>query len=212
MTLEARKISKTFKKPQRVEVLKDISLVVQPKSSVAIMGASGEGKSTLLHILGTLEKPTTGSVSIEGETRPSPELRNQKVGFIFQAFNLLEDFTVLQNVLMPAIIGGRDAMARALYLLERVGLLKRAHFPVRLLSGGEKQRVAIARALVNDPNFILADEPSGNLDHTTSEIIHKLLLACVREEGKSLIVVTHDIELARLCDVTYYLINGELQS
>ena len=211
MTLEARNISKVFQKPHRVEILKDISLVVQPKQSVAIMGASGEGKSTLLHILGTLEAPTSGSLIIAGQNKPTPQLRNQKIGFVFQAFHLLEDYTVLQNVLMPAMIGGFDAKERALKLLEKVGLSDRAHFPAKLLSGGEKQRVAIARALINNPDIILADEPSGNLDYNTSQIIHNLLMECVKEEGKSLILVTHDQELANLCDTTYRLINGELK-
>ena len=211
MTLEAYEISKCFEVPERVEILKNISLKVEAKSSIAIMGASGEGKSTLLHILGTLEAPTSGTLKIGDEDLPTPELRNQKLGFIFQSYNLLDDYTVLQNVLMPALIGGFEAKKRALKLLERVGLSSRANFAAKLLSGGEKQRVAIARALINDPDFILADEPSGNLDHTTSNMIHNLLLDCVREEGKSLIVVTHNQMLADLCDKTYHLINGELK-
>ncbi|MCH9610270.1 MAG: Lipoprotein-releasing system ATP-binding protein LolD [Chlamydiales bacterium] len=211
MTLEAKEISKVFEKPQKVAVLKSVSLSVAPGQSVAIMGASGEGKSTLLHILGTLEEPTSGSLIISGQSEANAQLRNQKIGFVFQAFNLLEDYTVLQNVLMPAIIAGREAKKRALKLLERVGLSKRANFTTKLLSGGEKQRVAIARALINDPDILLADEPSGNLDHENSDLIHTLLLECVREEGKSLVCVTHNQKLADLCDTTYHLINGELQ-
>ncbi|MCP5469866.1 MAG: ABC transporter ATP-binding protein [Chlamydiales bacterium] len=211
MILKARNLKKWFERPQKVEVLRGIDLTVEAGTSVAIMGTSGEGKSTLLHILGTLEAPTEGTLEIAGEPNPTPELRNQKIGFVFQAFNLLEDYTVLQNVMMPALIAGKRDEKRALKLLERVGLLHRASFPAKLLSGGEKQRVAIARAFCNDPAIIMADEPSGNLDHDTSQLIHKLLLECVKEEGKALIVVTHDTELAKLCDKTYQLINGELK-
>ena len=210
MILEAKDLTKSFEHPKKVEILRGVSLEVEPKSSVAIMGTSGEGKSTLLHILGTLEAPTSGSLVIAGEHNPTPEVRNRHIGFVFQAFNLLEDYTVLQNVMMPALIAGHDAKKRALMLFERVGLSKRAAFPAKLLSGGEKQRVAIARALCNDPDIILADEPSGNLDHKNSQMIHKLLLDCVKEEGKALVVVTHSAELAALCDKTYQLIDGEL--
>ncbi len=211
MTLEAFEISKSFEHPEKVVVLKNITLKVEAGRSVAIMGASGEGKSTLLHILGTLEAPTSGTLLISGEKLPTDKLRNQKIGFVFQSFNLLDDYTVLQNVLMPALIGGFEAKERALKLLARVGLSHRATFAAKLLSGGEKQRAAIARALINNPDIILADEPSGNLDHTTSIMIHNLLLDCVREEGKALVVVTHDETLANLCDKTYHLINGELR-
>ena len=210
MILTAKNLTKRFDKPQVVEVLKGISLEVEQQSSVAIMGASGEGKSTLLHILGTLEAPTSGTLAIAGETNPTPKLRNQHIGFIFQAYNLLEDYTVLQNVMMPALIAGKRDEKRAMQLLEQVGLAHRATFPAKLLSGGEKQRAAIARAFCNDPELILADEPSGNLDHDTSQLIHNLLVHCVKKEGKALIVVTHDPKLASLCDHTYHLINGTL--
>lgn len=211
MTLEAQGITKHFDHPHRIEILKGIYLSVAAGSSIAIMGASGEGKSTLLHILGTLEAPSSGSLVIAGEKNPTPKLRNQQIGFVFQAFNLLEDYTVLQNVMMPSLIAGKKERKRALQLLKRVGLEERASFPAKLLSGGEKQRVAIARAFCNNPQIIMADEPSGNLDHKNSKIIHDLLLGCVKEEKKTLIVVTHDQELANLCDHTYHLINGELK-
>ncbi len=217
--LSAKNIRKTFSNPVEIEILKGISLDIHPGESVAIMGASGEGKSTLLHILGTLEAASSGELWIAGKSvhnNPSPTLRNQHIGFVFQAFNLLEDYSVLQNVLMPALIGGKEthkgapAHARAVDLLHRVGLEKRIDYPTKLLSGGEKQRTAIARALCNDPEILLADEPSGNLDHTTSRQIQDLLFDSVKELYKSLIVVTHDSKLASRCDRTLILWDGLL--
>jgi len=219
MSIIAKQLSKTFTSPHRVDVLKGIDLCVKKGSSIAIMGKSGEGKSTLLHILGTLEKPTSGELEICGMSvvsTPLATLRNQKIGFIFQSFNLLEDYTVLENVLMPAHISRlpthRDSPAcqRAIALLNQVELSSRAHFPAKLLSGGEKQRVAIARALLNNPELILADEPSGNLDHSHSVAIHQLLLQMTKQEDKTLVVVTHDPELASLCDQIYLLKDGAL--
>ena len=218
--LKALKVTKSFSNPDKVEVLKGVNLEVYPGESVAIMGASGEGKSTLLHILGTLELPTAGELAICG--RPATKqalhlLRNQHIGIVYQSYNLLQDSTTLQNVLMPALIAGRDVHKgsvfynRAMKLLDRVGLSQRAHFHAKLLSGGERQRAAIARALCNDPEVILADEPSGNLDHTTSKKIHQLLISCATNLGKALIIVTHDDELAKLCDKTYILRDGILE-
>jgi lipoprotein-releasing system ATP-binding protein len=219
-TLEAKKLSKTFSGPTPVEVLTNVSLSVAPGESVAITGASGEGKSTLLHILGTLESPTNGSLHIGGSPIPSlyrcASLRNSKIGFVFQSCHLLDDYTVLENVLMPARIARQSispcspAHTRATSLLKRVGLNHRSTFLAKLLSGGEKQRVAIARALCNNPTLLLADEPSGNLDHTTSQHIHSLLLETTKKEKKSLIVMTHDHELANLCDTHYLLQDGTL--
>jgi lipoprotein-releasing system ATP-binding protein len=217
--LSAKNIWKTFNSPTEVQILKGISLDLFCGESIAIMGASGEGKSTLLHILGTLEAPCSGELRIAGllvGKNPPPIIRNQHIGFVFQTFNLLEDYTVLQNVLMPALIGGQEihkrsaAYARAVELLQKVGLEKRIHFSTKLLSGGEKQRTALARALCNDPEILLADEPSGNLDHVTSCHIHQLLIRAVKEFNKSLIVVTHDRELASLCDHTLLLSDGYL--
>ncbi len=218
-SLSAKNIKKTFRQPQEVEVLKEISLDLYPGESIAIMGASGEGKSTLLHILGTLEEPTSGELFIVNKSvdrRSSAYIRNKHIGFVFQSFNLLEDYTVLQNVLMPALIAGEEIHKGSLFycrgcdLLAKVGLEHRMHFMSRLLSGGEKQRVALARALCNDPEIILADEPSGNLDHETSSWIHKLLIHSVKELNKSLIIVTHDEELAGLCDRKLNLCEGYL--
>lgn len=218
--LQAKNLSKIFISPSSVEILKDVSLELYTGKTLAIMGASGEGKSTLLHILGTLEKPTTGTLKIAGKSitsRCPSQLRCQHIGFIFQSYNLLEDYTTLQNVLMPALIAkkditrGAEAYQRACELLEKVGLGHRMHFNTRLLSGGEKQRAAIARALCNDPEIILADEPSGNLDHHTSQIIHELLLHCAKDLNKALVIVTHDRELAKHCDQIFFLKNGMLE-
>ncbi|MBS0622084.1 MAG: ABC transporter ATP-binding protein [Verrucomicrobia bacterium] len=212
--LEARGISKRFMYPQEVEVLKDIDLTVYPGETIAIVGASGEGKSTLLHILSTLEKASGGTLIIDGQkvtSRRAPQIRNQTLGFIFQNFFLLEEETALDNVLMPARIGRLPLnKAYALDLLDQVGLKNRASFPAKLLSGGEKQRVCIARALCNNPPLIFADEPSGSLDHKTSESIHHLLIDKLKGEGRALIAVTHDPSLAALCDRTLTLQSGQL--
>jgi lipoprotein-releasing system ATP-binding protein len=220
MILEARQITKSFAFPELLELLKGIDLQVQKGEAVAIMGRSGEGKSTLLHILGTLDAPSGGFLAIASQpvTRNNnARLRNQHIGFIFQSFHLLEEYTVLQNVLMPARIARKDtscgsaAYKHAEYLLEHVGLSARTHHFAKQLSGGEKQRAAIARALCNNPDLLLADEPSGNLDRKTAEGIHQLLLEFTRTQGKGLIVVTHDAELASLCTSLYTLQNGVLE-
>lgn len=217
--LEAKNISKAFHHPKTVNILKDISLQVLAGESVAIVGRSGEGKSTLLQILGTLEDPSEGSLYIEGQkvfSSNRTRLRNEKIGFVFQSFHLLEDYTALENVLMPARIArqptgrGSHAEQRALALLEKVGLADRAYFHTKLLSGGEKQRVALARAMCNNPSLILADEPSGNLDGQTAQLIHEILLCFAQNQEKALLLVTHDRELARLCTRQYELRDGLL--
>lgn len=219
--LQARGIAKKFLTPAPVEVLKGIDLDLYAGESIAITGKSGEGKSTLLHILGTLEKPSSGLLEICGKDTVSAslsDLRNKSIGFIFQSYNLLDDYTTLDNVLMPAKIArmpthvGSPAYERALMLLEAVGLKSRAGFLSKLLSGGEKQRAAIARALCNDPALLLADEPSGNLDHAHSQEVHSLLIHLCKEFNKSLIVVTHDKELSSLCHRTLLLKDGNLSS
>lgn len=221
LILKARQISKKFITTAPVEVLKGVDLDIHRGESIAIVGKSGEGKSTLLHILGTLEKPCNGTLEICGKDTLSaslPELRNQHIGFIFQNSNLLDDYTTLDNVLMPAKIArlpthqGTPAYNHAFMLLELVGLKERAGFLGKLLSGGEKQRAAIARALCNDPDLILADEPSGNLDHTHSQEVHSLLIHLCREFNKSLIVVTHDKEFSSLCSQILLLKDGNLSS
>ncbi|MCB1136203.1 MAG: ABC transporter ATP-binding protein [Chlamydiia bacterium] len=220
VVLEAKHLRKSFHDPIDVEVLKDINLDVSSGQSVAITGASGQGKSTLLHILGTLDDASGGSLEIGGHTvtpRTAPRIRNQELGFVFQSFHLLEDYSVMDNVLMPARIArqntlpGSQAYTRAEQLLQMVGLSERKQFNTKLLSGGEKQRVSLARAFCNNPSLILADEPTGNLDKANSAHIHEILLDFVRKEGKALIVVTHDPELAQLCDRHLVLQDGVLQ-
>lgn len=215
----AEQIVKTFPFPSVSPVLQGVDLSVYPGDTVAITGASGEGKSTLLHILGTLEAPSSGSLLLGGKTvtiRRAPAMRNQLVGFVFQSFYLMEDCTVLDNVLMPARIARRNcsphspARQRALELLHQVGLDNRTRYPVKLLSGGEKQRTALARALINDPPILLADEPSGNLDRMNAEIIYQLIFKLVEHGGKTLITVTHDERLASRCQRQYLLRDGRL--
>lgn len=222
LAIQARDLHKSFKDNGAVvPVLQGVNLEVHCGETVAIMGRSGEGKSTLLHILGTLEDSTKGYLSIAGHSVGSFNrnfIRNRHIGFVFQAFHLLEDFSVMDNILMPARIGRRSVSAEspshknAMELLEKVGIGHRAHFLVKLLSGGERQRVAIARALCNNPDIILADEPTGNLDGNTADGIHDLLLDFVHTTGKALVVVTHNEELAALCDKRYFLHNGRLEN
>lgn len=217
--LHAQNLQKTFYLPQPVHVLKGIDLTVYPGETVAIVGRSGEGKSTLLQILGTLETPCSGILSIGGQqvSRTNcSHIRNQLIGFVFQSFHLLEDYTALENILMPAKIGRQHTHSssksrqHALELLDIVGLADRAHFHTKLLSGGEKQRVALARAMCNNPSLILADEPSGNLDRQTSHMIHEILLKFAHDQQKGLVIVTHDLSLAQLCDRQLELKNGQL--
>jgi lipoprotein-releasing system ATP-binding protein len=207
MILKAKNITKGYPK---VQVLAGISLNVKSGESIAICGRSGEGKTTLLHILGTLDEPDSGEIEIAGKrlTRSTaPHIRNEQIGFIFQAYNLLEDFTAIENVLMPARIARKTATRqKGLELLSLVGLESKADLSAKLLSGGERQRAAIARALCNDPNLILADEPTGNLDRANGKKIGELLISL----KKSLILVTHDPELAALCNHQYLLKEGHL--
>jgi lipoprotein-releasing system ATP-binding protein len=217
MILETTHIKKSFFDPKRLDVLKDISLTVAAGESVAICGRSGEGKTTLLHILGTLEEPDSGDIAIAGvkvNRKNAYLLRQKHIGYIFQSFNLLEDWTAIENVLMPAQIARQKidpksaAYARAMDLLQNVGLADRSKTMAKLLSGGERQRVAIARALCNDPGLILADEPSGNLDRANAKKIGELLIECVQKQKKSLILATHDSDLASLCHQRFVLQDG----
>lgn len=218
--LKASSLDKAFYSPTHLPILQGVDLTVHQGDTVAIIGRSGEGKSTLLQILGTLDSPCKGKLEIAGETVTpfnKSKIRNKNVGFVFQSFHLLEDYSALDNVLMPAKIArhstsqGSAAYRRACSLLEHVGLGDRLHFNTKLLSGGEKQRVAIARALCNDPDIIMADEPSGNLDQQTAHHIHDLLLGFARDHHKTLIIVTHDLELAHLCHRRYRLSDKQLQ-
>jgi lipoprotein-releasing system ATP-binding protein len=221
MILKATKLSKSYFLPKKVTILKEVSFSVDYGQSFAIVGPSGVGKSTLLHILGTLEKPSSGSLEILGLSSFSKSLsllRNQHIGFVFQNFNLLEEYSVLDNILMPARVGrkhvgkGSQVRRHAEELLERVDLCSHRDQLAKTLSGGEKQRVAIARAFCNQPDLILADEPSGNLDETNSQLIHNLLISSCKDFGKALIVVTHNRDLASLCDTKSLLKDGLLTS
>ncbi len=197
MILKASKLCKSF---PGLKLIDDFDLEIQAGESLAIVGPSGSGKSTLLHLLGLLDKPDCGEIEICGE-KATPanfaNFRNRHIGFIFQTFNLLEEESVLTNVMMPALIARKSGKARALELIERVGLKGRENQLAKLLSGGEKQRVAIARALCNDPDLILADEPTGNLDSENSKMICDLLFDICKD--KALIIVTHDVQVANLC-------------
>jgi len=217
--LKAKGLHKSFQHPVKVQIIKGIDLFIRQGEAVAITGRSGQGKSTLLQLLGTLEKPCSGLLEIAGQEVNAfnkATIRNRHVAFVFQSFHLLEDYTALDNVMMPARIArqkvhkGSQAYKRGLELLEKVGLSDRSHFSTKLLSGGEKQRVAIARALCNDPDLILADEPSGNLDRQTADSIHSLLLDFVKHENKSIVIVTHDQSLASMCHSQYILESGQL--
>lgn len=217
--LKATQLKKNFNNPSPFTIFQGIDLEVHHGETIAILGRSGSGKSTLLHVLGTLESPSQGNLSIAGMPVGSFNkslIRSKHIGFIFQSFHLLDDFTVKENVMMPArvmrrsIAHGSHADKQADELLKIVGLSDRANFPTKFLSGGEKQRTAIARGLMNNPDIILADEPTGNLDRTTANGIHQLLIDFVKERGHSMIVVTHNDDFAALCSKRYQLVDGNL--
>lgn len=201
-----------------VHVLKGIDLDIFCNKTIAICGPSGEGKSTLLHIMGLLDSPSSGTVHFCNLLNLSSDtIRSCHLGFVFQSYHLLDDLSVLSNILLPAQIAGRDTkptsilMRRAHELAARVGLSHRLHFKASKLSGGEKQRCAIARALIMKPQMLFADEPTGNLDHDTAMQVANLLFEICLADGASLAIVTHDINLAKRCDVTYQLSSGKLQ-
>ncbi len=204
---------------QPIEVLTDVSLTVERGEFVAIVGESGAGKSTLLHLLGALDRPTAGEIRLTGNSYGDLNgdqlsmVRNSQVGFVFQFHHLLREFSAVENVMMPLLIGGAspsEARGRATELLDRVELSERLEHRPGQLSGGEQQRVALARAIVNDPAVILADEPSGNLDHRNSERLHQLLQTLIEEMGTSLVVVTHDRHLAGKADRILAIEDGML--
>lgn len=222
MLLQLKNVSKRYGSPdgaQAFEVLKGVNLNIDAGQSVAIVGPSGSGKSALLNIIGTLDRPTDGEVILDGqEVRQLDEkevaaLRNRKIGFVFQLHHLLPQCTVLENVLIPTLATPSDSGAareRAEGLLDRVGLKERMFHRPGQLSGGERQRVAVVRALINQPKLLLADEPTGSLDHASAENLAQLLVELNREEGVALIVVTHSLDLAGRMSKRFELRDGAL--
>jgi lipoprotein-releasing system ATP-binding protein len=220
-TLEARGLHKSYPSGDggQLHVLQGLDLRVEPGEAIAVIGASGAGKSTLLHLLGALDRPSSGEVLLGGRSlaglddREIATVRNQHLGFVFQFHHLLREFTALENAMMPCLIGGlarSEASARARDLLDAVGLSRRLDHKPWQLSGGEQQRVAVARALANRPSVLLADEPSGNLDHHTSEQLHDTLFELREQRGLSMILVTHNLELAQRADRIFTLEDGVL--
>jgi lipoprotein-releasing system ATP-binding protein len=216
--LEARGLRKVFDTGgEGLEVLKGVDLAVRAGELVAVMGESGVGKSTLLHLLGTLDLPTAGQLQIAGidvlnlSDQALSRFRNQHIGFVFQFHYLLPEFTALENVLLPARVAGVDRRQEALELMDSVGLADRLHHRPGALSGGECQRVAMVRALITQPLIVLADEPSGNLDEATSASLHELLAGLARERGQAFVVMTHDRQLAQSMDRQGRIEAGVLQ-
>jgi len=241
--LTAKSVKKNFKSGSRtLEVLKGVNLEIDKGKSAAIVGASGAGKSTLLHMLGALDKPTEGKISLEGADYLSmnndelADIRNKRIGFIYQFHHLLPEFSALENVMIPGMIrisrqaSGKKFLsyflslirpspsleilkqlkARAEKLLKEVGLEERlSHRPTKL-SGGEQQRVALARALINNPDLVLADEPTGNLDLSTGNMVYDVILERTIGSGKTLILVTHNPDIASRLGIVYHLKNGRL--
>ena len=216
--IEASGIEKSF---GTLKVLKGIDISVAKGEVVSIMGASGAGKSTLLQILGTLMKADSGRILIDGTDIRSlgkgdlAHFRNQRIGFVFQFHHLLPEFTSVENVMIPALIAGesrKEAKEKALKLLDTLGLSERIGHKPQELSGGEQQRVAIARALVNSPAVLFADGPSGNLDSVTKADLHSLFFKLRDTLGQTIVIVTHDPDLAAMCDRTVHIVDGQISS
>lgn len=214
--IDVKDITKKF---DNLEVLKGISLHINKGEVVSIVGQSGAGKTTLLQIIGTLDKPNTGSVIINGVDVSTlskgklADFRNRHIGFVFQFHQLLPEFTALENIMIPAFIAGKsksEAKKRAFELLDFMGLRDRANHKPAELSGGEKQRVAVARALVNNPEVILADEPSGSLDTQNKAELHQLFFDLRNKFGQTFVIVTHDEELSHITDRTIMMKDGRL--
>ena len=214
--IRTKEIRKSF---GTLEVLKGIDLLVERGEVVSIVGPSGAGKTTLLQILGTLSRPSSGEIEIDGEAvhalsdRQLSRFRNTKIGFVFQFHHLLPEFTALENVCIPGYIGGRDRReveTRAAELLEMLGMEHRSSHKPAELSGGEQQRVAIARALINSPAVLLADEPSGNLDTKNREEIHRLFFTLRDTLGQTVVIVTHDGQLAAMSDRKIEMVDGQI--
>ena len=214
--IEIQEVTKSF---GELQVLKGIDLIIYKGEVVSVVGPSGAGKTTLLQIMGTLDKADSGSVVIDGidvgrlKEKDLSAFRNKRIGFVFQFHQLLPEFTALENVMMPALIGGMssgEAMKRAKETLAFLGLAERASHKPAELSGGEKQRVAVARALINDPAVIFADEPSGSLDTKNKEELHQLFFDLRDRLGQTFVIVTHDEGLAQLTDRTIHMVDGRI--
>lgn len=208
------------KKSNKFDALKNINLTITKGESVAIIGKSGSGKSTLMHILALLDKPTDGEIFIKGtpanklSTSNLNKIRNKSFGFVFQSFFMNANDSVLSNVMVPLVIAGvpyRKRKEKAIAALKSVGLIDKINSKANDLSGGQKQRVCIARAIVNSPSVIFADEPTGNLDSKTGEKVKNLLFGLNKKRGITLVIVTHDPDLANLCDRQIYIKDGEIQ-
>jgi lipoprotein-releasing system ATP-binding protein len=219
--ITAHDVGKVYPLPKgELRVLEGLEFELGEGEIVAVMGASGVGKTTFLNLLGALDTPTEGTILLEGEDihakeeREKARLRNAKIGFVFQFYHLLPEFSALENVFLPPLIGGmsrREAGERARAILKEVFLEDRADQKPSLLSGGEQQRVAIARALVNEPRLLLADEPTGNLDRKTGEAIMELILELHRRKGLASVIVTHNEKIARYCQKQYVMEAGCLK-
>ena len=218
--IELKNVNKIYKtKAEEIHILKNVNLSFSKGNFVSIQGKSGSGKTTLLNILGLLDVPTNGDMLIDDklinykDEKIKNKIRNEKMGFVFQFHYLLNEFTALENVMMPALINKKfnkkEVREKAMELLELVGLSERVKHKPLELSGGEKQRVAIARAMINDPEIILADEPTGNLDTETSLVINNLFKKINEEKKQSIIIVTHSLELANLAEYKYKIEKGE---
>ncbi|MBR3941164.1 MAG: ABC transporter ATP-binding protein [Bacteroidaceae bacterium] len=215
------KIENLTKKFGELEVLKGVSLTVNKGEVISIVGPSGAGKTTLLQLIGTLDKPTSGTIRFNGEdtgkmgSNKLATFRNRHIGFVFQFHQLLPEFTALENIIIPALIAGRkrkEAEAEAMELLGIMGLKERAGHKPAEMSGGENQRVAVARALINRPDVILADEPSGSLDSHNKEELHRLFFDLRDKLGQTFIIVTHDEKLASYTDRTIRMVDGVIES
>lgn len=203
-----------------LEVLRGVNLHINRGEVISIVGPSGAGKTTLLQLIGTLDKPTTGSILFNGQElagmneKRLAEFRNKHIGFVFQFHQLLPEFTALENIIIPALIAGcnrNTAEKEAMELLDIMGLKERAGHKPSELSGGENQRVAVARALINRPHLVLADEPSGSLDSKNKEELHKFFFKLRERYGQTFLIVTHDEELARITDRTIRMVDGVVQ-
>ena len=213
-------IENLTKKFGDLQVLKGIDLTIEKGEVISIVGSSGAGKTTLLQLIGTLDKPTSGTIRFNGEdlgrlsSKRLAAFRNKHIGFVFQFHQLLPEFTALENIIIPALIAGRkrsEAETEAMQLLQVMGLEERAHHKPAEMSGGENQRVAVARALMNHPDVVLADEPSGSLDSKNKEELHKLFFDLRDRYGQTFVIVTHDETLASYTDRTLHMVDGVIQ-